>query len=335
MLIRTSKDKKNPYVMINKSVFEDPNLSLKAKGLLGYCLSKPDGWHFNVHHLASVLKEGKQAIYSGFNELIENGYCVREQAREEQKGTFSKINYVLYESSQQPENTHRQASDSKSKKAETLSENPHTENPDAVVVAAVSYKDLRSNKERSNKEEIYKSEPPNEAVIGLTNYFFESLKKLNPKLKTPNMGKWQKEIDRMMRIDLRTEDEIRGVIDYLVWQHENATTDFRWSYCIASPVKLREKFHKLWLQMTNIKIKQESKTQENKQVNIAQENHIWTKHLFEKVKIRLEANGSIKFVVSDNCLLLGQYQGSQYPIAYSESGFQDKVKSYLYKHKII
>ena len=43
-IFRVDKDKQNPYVIINKQVFEDPSISLKAKGVIGYLLSKPDNW---------------------------------------------------------------------------------------------------------------------------------------------------------------------------------------------------------------------------------------------------------------------------------------------------
>lgn len=96
MLVRTCKDKNNPYVMLHKAFLEDINLSLKAKGLLAYCMSKPDGWQFNIEQMTTCLKEGRDAIQSTFKELIENRYCIREQGRLEE-GTFSKVDYVLHE----------------------------------------------------------------------------------------------------------------------------------------------------------------------------------------------------------------------------------------------
>lgn len=96
MLVRTSKDKNNPYVMLHKGFLEDINLSLKAKGLLAYCMSKPDGWQFHVDQLVDSLKEGSEAIYSGLKELIEHGYCVRKQGKDV-NSKFSKVDYVLYE----------------------------------------------------------------------------------------------------------------------------------------------------------------------------------------------------------------------------------------------
>lgn len=81
----------------------------------------------------------------------------------------------------------------------------------------------------------------------VTSFFYESLKSLNPKLKKPDLNKWAIEIDRMMRIDERSEEEIRTVIKYVIHQHDNPSSDgFRWSNNVLSPEKLRKHFAQLW-----------------------------------------------------------------------------------------
>ena len=102
MLVRTSKDKDHPYVLLNKTFLEDPKLSLKSKGLLAYCMSKPDGWKFHVSQMEKVLKEKEVAILSAFKELIDNGYCVRYRTRNH-KGLFDSQEYVLFEVPQNPD----------------------------------------------------------------------------------------------------------------------------------------------------------------------------------------------------------------------------------------
>lgn len=101
MLCRTQKDKEHPYVMLNKTFLDDPNLSLSAKGLLAYCMSKPDGWHFQVSQLEKVLKEGKHAINAAFKELVEFRYCVQYQ--ENSNGRFSRVERVIFETPQSQE----------------------------------------------------------------------------------------------------------------------------------------------------------------------------------------------------------------------------------------
>jgi len=78
-------------------MFEDPDLSLKAKGFIGYCLTKKEDWKFHITHLCSVLKEGEKAIYSVINECVENGYAYRYQPRAE-NGDFLPIETIISDS---------------------------------------------------------------------------------------------------------------------------------------------------------------------------------------------------------------------------------------------
>jgi hypothetical protein len=96
MLVRTQKDSDHPFVMINKGFLHDTRLSLKAKGLLAYCMSMPTHWEFNINQLVSILKEGRESIQKIFKELIEYGYCIYTQKRND-KGTFDKGDYILHE----------------------------------------------------------------------------------------------------------------------------------------------------------------------------------------------------------------------------------------------
>jgi hypothetical protein len=98
-IIRTSHNKENPYVMLNKTPLEDPNLSWGAKGLWSYLISRPDNWNVEVAHLKKLYKGkggGEKAIYSYLNELIDAGYCEREKPKNE-KGRFEKIDYTVLE----------------------------------------------------------------------------------------------------------------------------------------------------------------------------------------------------------------------------------------------
>lgn len=77
--------RESPFVQIDKHVFEDPNLSFKAKGILGYLLSRPDNWSANVTDLINHSPDGEYAVRSGLKELIQNGYVVRRTERDEKK----------------------------------------------------------------------------------------------------------------------------------------------------------------------------------------------------------------------------------------------------------
>lgn len=98
-ILRISKNKENPYVMINKNVMQNDWLSWKARGLMGYLLSLPDDWVIYLEELEKhSQKDGRDSLASGIKELIEHGYIVRETMRE--KGRFSSWTYTVFESPQ-------------------------------------------------------------------------------------------------------------------------------------------------------------------------------------------------------------------------------------------
>lgn len=123
--------------MINKCFLEDMSISLRAKGLLAYCLSKPDGWKFYPRQMAKVLKEGRDAIYSTFNELIESGYLIRQQQKV--KGKFQQNTFMLYEA--------------KIKESLPRPDFPDTEPPDTDQRDTAIDKDLVSNDRLNNEGE--------------------------------------------------------------------------------------------------------------------------------------------------------------------------------------
>ena len=136
-IIRTVKNAENPFVMIDRRIFENDGLSLKAKGLLGYLLSRPDNWTICMADLVKRTKDGKDSVNSALDELIESGYVVKtEQQRE--SGKFSTCEYVVYE---QPV--------LKTRDGETDAEKPQRKNRDGK--SATNNNDL-NNKEYNESE---------------------------------------------------------------------------------------------------------------------------------------------------------------------------------------
>lgn len=159
-IIRIQKNKDNPYVIVHKGFLEDPNISLKLKGFLAYCLSKPNDWKFHVRHLASVLKEGKDAIYGIIDEGIEHGYITRSEQRI--KGKFECVDYIIHET--------------KIKKISTVSGNPDTVNPDTESQTLI-INDILTNKDRITPPNPQKGEAPTGASERLAFGKFVSLEK--------------------------------------------------------------------------------------------------------------------------------------------------------------
>jgi len=95
-IIRVSKNKDNPYVMIDKTAISDERLSWKAKGVLAYLLSLPDNWEIYVTEIEKHSTDGEKSLRSGLKELEDAGYLEKEIIRDS-TGKFSGSAYVVYE----------------------------------------------------------------------------------------------------------------------------------------------------------------------------------------------------------------------------------------------
>ncbi len=90
------------YTVMSNYHLKDGNLSLKAKGLLSVMLSLPDQWDYSTRGLASICKEGVDAIGTGLKELEKAGYIVRRQLRGD-NGRIIDTEYTIYEQPQEPD----------------------------------------------------------------------------------------------------------------------------------------------------------------------------------------------------------------------------------------
>jgi hypothetical protein len=95
-IIRKRKNKENPYVTINKSVFEhQPHMSLESKGLMGIFLCKPDNWKIIMEEIINESKNGRDAHYKALKELRQHGFVVLVEFRI--KGKIEQREYVVCE----------------------------------------------------------------------------------------------------------------------------------------------------------------------------------------------------------------------------------------------
>lgn len=78
----------------------------------------------------------------------------------------------------------------------------------------------------------------------LAEYLYKAILKNDKKYKKPNLDNWAVYIDRLIRLDNRSVEEIKRVIDF-------ATNDDFWKANILSTKKLRKHFSKLLIQMKN------------------------------------------------------------------------------------
>lgn len=122
----------NPYVLLDKRFLEDPTISLRLKGFLAYCLSKPNDWQFHVRQMASVLKEGKTSLYSIIDEGIESGYIKRSEQQKDEAGRFGSTEYLIFEIKQKADENKKftdstpPVSEKQDTEISTVSANQHT-----------------------------------------------------------------------------------------------------------------------------------------------------------------------------------------------------------------
>ena len=98
------------YTVIDNTCLRDARLSWKAKGLLCYLLSLPDGWEIHLSEIVKHSTDGKTALSNAIAELVADGYLQKEQTKDTH-GRFSACAYRIYETPQ------------------PCTENPCTENP--------------------------------------------------------------------------------------------------------------------------------------------------------------------------------------------------------------
>lgn len=72
---RTNSNKN--YTLMNCHHLDDENLSLEAKGIHSYILSKPNNWNISIKEIVRLGTESEHVVRKAVNELISNNYWQR------------------------------------------------------------------------------------------------------------------------------------------------------------------------------------------------------------------------------------------------------------------
>ena len=201
-----------PYTQVSNAMLCDSTLSLKAKGLLSYMLSKPVDWQFGVRGIASEIAENKDTIAKIINELIERDYVTRIEIRE--SGRLKGYEYTVYHS-------------------------PCPKKPDTVN-SDTTNKDLQTNKEKGGsstpidtpREESKpesdtapQPEPPlKSSESETTEPATPVAKPLTPDQKSLLLAKVEKRIQREIGIYELTDFKARAALTDFVERFGNQTT---------------------------------------------------------------------------------------------------------------
>ncbi len=109
------------------------------------------------------------------------------------------------------------------------------------------YKKKRIKKKELNTNTINTSEAPkfseSAEAYRLSVLLFEKIKELDPKAKMPDFQKWSDHMDKLLRLDSRTYEEIEVLILWIFTEPKGF-----WATNVLSTRTLREKFSKIWIQ---------------------------------------------------------------------------------------
>ncbi|MPZ38769.1 MAG: hypothetical protein GEU95_12025 [Rhizobiales bacterium] len=83
------------FTILPNAIFLDERLSIEAKGVLGYLLSRPHKWSVRLEQVGWTLKIGRKKLQRIFRELISTGYITREQQRMADDQRFGRVDYVV------------------------------------------------------------------------------------------------------------------------------------------------------------------------------------------------------------------------------------------------
>jgi hypothetical protein len=200
--------RENPFAQIDKSVLEDDAISWKAKGVIAYLLSKPDGWEVRITDIVNhgpkekngqaKKGNGEDAIYQALKELRTVGYA--ELVIKRDRGVIVGKSWVVFEVKQQP------------KPDKPNRDNPDLDNP-ALDNTPINNNDLRDNDYFINNDLKYSAEI-NSAIPEMPNQ-----SKPKKEKGTPGAEPWTREVATLFD-RVNQEESAAAGIEYVAfnWQ---------------------------------------------------------------------------------------------------------------------
>lgn len=129
----TNKSHPEGFTVCDNRGLRHPDISFKATGLWAYVKSQPPDWEICIEHLAHQKRDGRDAIYSALEELIEVGLVMKRRNRV--NGRFAGISYDFYDYPQTNGRKPLSPFTAKPDTAKPDTEKPDTENPPLINTA--------------------------------------------------------------------------------------------------------------------------------------------------------------------------------------------------------
>ena len=226
------EEKGSNFYMLTAQILNDKNLNHAEKITMAILngLSREDGTCYPSNEwLANKLDLHPRKVQEILESLQKNNY-IRREIISCANNPFKK--YRIIHTNTNFKLCLRDAENGALEKAE----NGTTAMPKTACI--IDKKELIDKKEEPRPS----VSPPSPPAREITSLLVEAVKKTKPDLKEPNLGKWETEMDRMLRIDKRNVETVKKLIEWL------PSCSF-WSLNILSADKFREQFDKLELKM--------------------------------------------------------------------------------------
>ena len=95
---RTRSTLKDRFLIVQNDILQNKNLSFEAKGFLCYILSLPDDWIIYKSKIQKDYNIGRTKLDRVLKELKSEGYMAEIEMVRNDKGKFSGVNYLFYDS---------------------------------------------------------------------------------------------------------------------------------------------------------------------------------------------------------------------------------------------
>lgn len=213
MSIMRINRRENPFTQIDCSIANDERLTLKAKGLMLYLLSKPNHWRISVADVAKRSRNGQHAIYSALRELRRHGYAILREKR--QNGKISAKEWEIYENPRKPPHSGFRDEENIGQ------ENRHVSNME------YSNKDCRSKKfERRCDSILPKDKAPispfiSTAITKLENHVRSARRLSGQRI---DRQKWARDLTRLLKDIGQDKKRFKRVLKaYITMEHDQYT----------------------------------------------------------------------------------------------------------------
>lgn len=245
-----------PFGWCYTDILNDPNLSLKAKGLWTFIQSKPEGWRFSERRIAQQTLDGLASVRSGLQELMDAGLLKRYIEKDANGLVIGSVYELLPPKScaqacvEDDFNDFDDQDDNESVSRDKTAENglktAQNANTDSTSCGSTTTDEIKFTSLPS-AEPPYKRTASDEdyaSAADLARDLAEAIRGNYPEHRIAPIAVrlWQTEFVKMWSQDMREWDEIGEVLDW-------AAGDAFWKSVIWDAKSLRKNYDKILAQM--------------------------------------------------------------------------------------